>query len=294
MSRVVVVGDVMWDVVVRPQGPVAEFSDTPAAIRVTRGGAAANLAVALREALARPADVVYVGSRGADAMGERFEQELQRHNVIPLLRVTSDATGTLVSMVDERGERTMLTDRGANDALCAEDVLDALTEDLVHLHLSGYTVLSGNNAAWIAQVIDRAHERGATVSVDVCSWQPLQAFGPSRFRSTIGNVDVLAANEVEAVQLAGASDYEEALEQLSNHHGEVVVTIGARGAVVQRAGIRSHAPSQAVDVVDTTGAGDATLGTYLAYRLDGHDPAGALRAAMSKAAAVVAGFGSAG
>jgi len=294
MSRVVVVGDVMWDVVVRPQGPVAEFSDTPAAIRVTRGGAAANLAVALREALSRPADVVYVGSRGADAMGERFEQELQRHNVIPLLRVASDATGTLVSMVDERGERTMLTDRGANDALCAVDVLDTLTEDLVHLHLSGYTVLSGNNAAWIAQVIDRAHERGATVSVDVCSWQPLQAFGPSRFRSTIGNVDVLAANEVEAVQLAGASDYEEALEQLSNHHGEVVVTIGARGAVVQRAGIRSHAPSQAVDVVDTTGAGDATLGTYLAYRLDGHDPAGALRAAMSKAAAVVGGFGSAG
>jgi sugar/nucleoside kinase (ribokinase family) len=294
MSRVVVVGDVMWDVVVRPRGPVAESSDTPAAIRVTRGGAAANLAVALREARNRPADVVYVGSRGADAMGERFEQELQRHNVVPLLRVTGNATGTLVSMVDERGERTMLTDRGANDALCAEDVLGALTEDLLHLHLSGYTVLSGDNATWIAHVIDRAHERGATVSVDVCSWQPLQAFGPALFRSTIGNVDVLAANEAEAVQLVGASDYEEALQQLSDHHDEVVVTIGVRGAVAQRDGIRSHAPSQAVDVVDTTGAGDATLGTYLAHRLDGHDPAGALRAAMVKAASVVAGIGSAG
>ncbi len=294
MSRVVVVGDVMWDVVVQPHAPVAENSDTPAAIRVTRGGAAANLAVALREALARPADVVYVCSRGADAMGERFEQELQRHNVVPLLRICSDATGTLVSMVDERGERTMLTDRGANDALRADDVLEALTDDLVHLHLSGYTVLSGDNAPWIAGVIDHAHERGATVSVDVCSWQPLQAFGPALFLSTIRNVDVLAANEVEAVHLVGASAYEEALQQLSGYHDEVVVTIGARGAVVQREGVRSHAPSQAVDVVDTTGAGDATLGTYLAYRLDGHDPAGALRAAMAKAASVVAGIGSAG
>ena len=128
MTRIVVVGDVMWDVVVRPHEPIAVGSDTPSSIAVTRGGAAANVAVALRAALTQPADVVYVGCRGADAMGERFERELERSGVIPALATASAPTGTLVSMVDDRGDRTMLTDRGANAFLEAEAVVAQLDD----------------------------------------------------------------------------------------------------------------------------------------------------------------------
>ena len=67
--RVVVVGDAMLDVVVRPSASVAPTSDTPSRVRVGRGGAAANLAVAI--ASADPGlEVVYVAAVGDDAAGE--------------------------------------------------------------------------------------------------------------------------------------------------------------------------------------------------------------------------------
>ena len=290
MTRIVVVGDVMWDVVVRPHEPIAVGSDTPSSIAVTRGGAAANVAVALRAALTQPADVVYVGCRGADAMGERFERELERSGVIPALATASAPTGTLVSMVDDRGDRTMLTDRGANAFLEAEAVVAQL-DDCRHLHLSGYTVLAPEHQ-WVRNVLATCQERGITTSVDACSWKPLAAFGPAAFLDVIAGVDVVVANRDEARLLTDEQSNEAALAALGRSFPEVVVTLGADGALVQRANGLVRAPSVAGEVLDTTGAGDAATGTYLAWRLDGHDVAPALRAAMDAAATAVAGLGS--
>ena len=78
--RVVVVGDAMLDVVVRPSASVAPTSDTPSRVRVGRGGAAANLAVAI--ASADPGlEVVYVAAVGDDAAGEIFRRELEESPV---------------------------------------------------------------------------------------------------------------------------------------------------------------------------------------------------------------------
>ena len=75
--RVLVVGDAMLDVVVRPLGPLAPTSDTPARVRLGRGGAAANLAVALAAADAS-VQVEYAAAVGDDAAGELFRRELEK------------------------------------------------------------------------------------------------------------------------------------------------------------------------------------------------------------------------
>ena len=108
----------------------------------------------------------------------------------------------------------------------------------------------------------------------------------------IAGVDVVVANRDEARLLTDEQSNEAALAALGRSFPEVVVTLGADGALVQRANGLVRAPSVAGEVLDTTGAGDAATGTYLAWRLDGHDVAPALRAAMDAAATAVAGLGS--
>ncbi len=284
----------MWDVVVRPDHALAVGSDTAARIVTTRGAAAANLAVVLRGALSTPADVVYVGCAGADEMGQRFADDLRRHGVRAHLATSTRATGTLVSIVDQSGERSMLTDRGANDDLDVARVRSAMDDDLTHLHLSGYTVLQPRHGEWIPAVLHEAQERGATTSVDVCSWYPLRQLGPEEFLRRVAGVDLLFANHDEALVLTGASTLETALDELASLAGEVVVTQGGQGAVAVKDGRRTSSPALVAEVLDTTGAGDAATGAYLAWRLNGHDVAASLAAAMRTAAEVVSGLGARG
>jgi sugar/nucleoside kinase (ribokinase family) len=294
MSRLLVVGDVMWDVVVRPHATPAVGSDTPSSVVVTRGGAAANLAVALRAAVHFPTDVVYVGAAGADEFGQRFADDLERANVRAHLATAPERTGMLVSVVDGSGERTMLTDRGANAFLSGAVVLPELTEDLRHLHLSGYSVLDPAHHDWCRRALSWAREHGATTSVDVCSWAPLVALGPAVFLDVVTGVDLLFANQREAETLSGLEVLEDVLAWFEQRFPEVVLTLGAHGAWASHEGRRVRSDGERVDVVDTTGAGDAATGTYLGWRLSGHDLAPSLQAAMSAAQRVVTGLGSRG
>jgi sugar/nucleoside kinase (ribokinase family) len=105
---------------------------------------------------------------------------------------------------------------------------------------------------------------------------------------------MLFANEEEATTLSGVDDIDDALEGLGLIFNEVMVTRGADGALARANGSTTHAPSLSRVVLDTTGAGDAATGAYLAARLKGHAVGVALRAAMEASAAVVKGLGSRG
>ena len=117
MSRIVVLGDLMVDVVVRLSGPLAQASDAPAEIRFRGGGSAANTAAWLGAA---GADVALVARVGDDERGRGAVEELRRVGVDT--RIVLDpgrSTGTCLVLIDPGGERTMAPDAGANDALKA-------------------------------------------------------------------------------------------------------------------------------------------------------------------------------
>ena len=203
-------------------------------------------------------------------------------------------TGVVVAIVDESGQRSMMTDRGANSALSVSHVREALNEPFDHLHVSGYCVLDDATRDVAAVALGLARERQRTSSIDVCSVGPLRRVTADVFAATVRGATTLFANEEEAMTLSGALSLDAALERLGEDYREVVVTRGGDGAVARENGENRFTPSLRRHVLDTTGAGDAATGAYLAARLAGRDVAEALDQAMRASADVVGGLGSRG
>ncbi len=292
-SPVVVVGDVATDVVVVLSGEPAPGSDRPAAIRSRGGGAGANVAVHLAQ-LGTP--VLLAGCLGDDVAGAGLRAELTAAGVRLAVRtVPGAATGTIVSLVEPDGQRSMLADRGANLALRPEDVPAPAAGG--HLHLSGYTLLDPGPRAAGLDALAAAAAAGCTVSVDPASTGPLTAYGVDRWLADTAAATLLLPNADEAVLLTGCPDVSDAARALARRHPVVAVSLGADGALwaSQQASqeVLVHRPAHPARVLDTTGAGDAFAAGLLAAWLrdpDG-DPARALDAGLERAAAVVARLG---
>lgn len=281
----------MLDVVVRPTREVAPTSDTPSTVRISRGGAAANLAAALA---GFGHDVRYVGAAGDDVSGRTFVEDLTRSGVTCELEFTAASTGVVVAIVAADAERAMLSDRGANRLLTRQHVFEVLGQPVDHLHVSGYTLLDEATRATGVEAIREALGRGISTSVDVCSLAPLLEVTPARFLAASSGSTMIFANEEEAIALSGALDGEGAARMLSGLFSEVVVTLGAKGALARRDAQTFRRTSISDDVLDTTGAGDAATGAYLAARLMDQSIDDALKHAMEAASRVVRVLGSLG
>ena len=282
MSRIIVLGDVMVDVITRLSAPLAPGSDAPAVIRFHGGGSAANTAAWLARAGVEP---VLVGRVGDDERGRTARAELRAAGVETALAVDPELpTGTCVVLVGPDGERTMAPDAGANDALRDIDSANELLASAGHLHVAGYALLRPGSRPAARAAISRSVERGMTVSVDPSS----AALLSPEFLDHADGAGLLLPNADEARMLSGESDPDEAGRALADRFGEVVVTLGADGALWTdgHASVRADAlPVEAA--VDSTGAGDAFAAGLLAARLEGAEPAEALAAGARLAAEAV-------
>ncbi|GAB2920107.1 sugar kinase [Micromonospora polyrhachis] len=289
--RIITVGDVITDVLAVLSGPLATGSDAPAAIRFTGGGQAANTAAWLGW-LRSP--VTLVGAVGADDAGRARLAELADLGVHCAVRQCPDTpTGTVIVLAHD-GERTMITERGANLRLTAADVDAALAEapDARHLHLSAYTLLDAGSRDAGLRALAAARELGLTTSVDAASAAPLRQVGAVAFLDWVRDVDLLLANSDEATALAGEQEPEAQARALATTVRNAVVKRGADGAVwACQGGPVIGSPAQRVPVVDVTGAGDAFAAGLLAAWVAGAAPATALTRAGETGAVAVSTVG---
>ncbi|MFD5776891.1 carbohydrate kinase family protein [Streptomyces fungicidicus] len=277
-GALLVAGDVITDVVARHRGPLAPGTDTAASIRTVPGGAGAN--VACWAAYRGTAEVRLLGRVGADAAAWH-ERELAARGVRPLLVVDGRApTGTVICLVDgdAAAERTFLTDSGASLRLEPADWSDALLDGVARLHLSGYLLFAGPSREFVAVASKAARARGVPVSLDPASAGFLARLGADRFLSLVDGVDVLLPSRDEACLLTGLPDVADAAARLSRHVPLVVAKQGAEGALLARSGeVYARVPAEPVTPRDTTGAGDAFTGAFLAALLAGAGPEQAAR-----------------
>ncbi|WSL57842.1 PfkB family carbohydrate kinase [Streptomyces sp. NBC_01725] len=285
-----IVGDVVTDVVARHRKPLAHGTDTAAEIRTLPGGAGAN--AACWAVSTGCADVRLLARVGADAAGWH-EARLRSAGVRPLLVVDDDVpTATVVSLVDASAERTFLTDSGAVLRLAAADWSAALLDGVGRLHISGYLFFAPTSRQVVRAAVASATARGVPVSVDPASAGFMADLGADRFLAAAEGVDVLLPNADEARLLTGVPDAEKAAAELSRRFPLVVVTLGPVGALVASDGaVTARVPPEPARAVDSTGAGDAFNGAFLATLLTGADPSAAAAAGCRAGALAVAQTG---
>lgn len=262
--RILVIGDVMTDVIVRPEGPIVLGSDRRAKIELYPGGSACNQ-VAWLARFGIPAAIA--ARVGRDDLDHQAAQ-LRAVGVIPLLSGDpSRGTGMLVNIIGMDGERSFLTDRGANENLSASDLPLSLLAGLEIVHVSGYALFAPGPRAAVMSFMAVARSRGIAVTVDPGSVGFLEEVGPDNFLGWTRDAAILFPNAEEAACLSGRKDQTAQIRFLTERYGLVVVKRGAEGAEAATPSVRLRATPPAVAAVDTTGAGDAFLAGFLAARL---------------------------
>lgn len=254
-ARVAVVGSLNVDLVTEVRRhPSPGETVLGGDLRRARGGKGANQAIG---AVRAGASVALVGRVGDDADGRAYRDALAAAGVdVTHLRTTPDvATGTALIVVDGQGENTIVVAPGANARLTAADVRDAAgairEADVVLVQLE-----IGQDA--VDAVSEVAGEAGTRLVLNASPVRPLPP-------SLLALADPLVVNEHEAREYDAVS---------------LCVTLGSAGA---RWGEDSAMPPR-VEVVDTTGAGDAFAGALAAALAAGEGRAGALGAAVAAGA----------
>ena len=283
--RVVVVGDLLYDLLADVDRDVRLGTDTFTRIRAVGGGSGANAAAWL---IASGVETHFVGRVGDDVFGDFLEKDLRDASVSAhLARDMSLATGKVFVLVDGAGERTMITDRGAVENLSPEDLPGPLFSG-GHLHLVGYTFSGGSRRETAFEALRLAREAGMTVSVDPSAVPMLEDIGPDRFLTWTNGADLCFPNLQEGSLLVGTEDPDQIAEKLLDHYPAVVLKLGAEGARYADAqGRKSRVPATPAQANDTTGAGDALCAGFLAAWLAGEAPEEALRRGVMFAARAV-------
>ncbi len=231
------------------------------------GGAPANVAVGLSRLGLRTA---FVGVVGDDEFGHLLRRKLEEARVRAELRFCVDAkTGVWFVALDEKGERSFFTPTGAHsaDKLIEEsDVARVPQARIFHCGSSSHIRPAGQRA--LRAAARSARQRGMMVSFDpnvrTHLWSDLR-----ELRALCDDVlplcDVVKLSEDELETCLGVRDPVAALDHLASLGVRLAcVTLGARGAVARREGATVEAPAPAVEVVDTTGAGDGFVAALLA------------------------------
>src|SRR3954471_6505033 len=285
---VVALGAHILDVLGRPVEAIPEGQGGALIeeIRLSPAGAAGGTAVTLAKL---GFSVLSVGAVGTDDAARVLVEALERFGVdcSGLARRDDVQTSCTILPIRPNGDRPALHVIGANGTFTIEDVPWDALESASFLHVGGPEFLGPENAV---AILSRAREAGTVTTCDVLAdgWpELLDMLAPA-----MEHVDYLFPNEEQALALTGASSVEDAARALLDRGvGTVVVTRGAAGSsIVSSSGVE-HVPAFSVDVVDTTGCGDAFVAGFVRGLSLGREPREAAVVGSATAAFVAGGGG---
>ncbi|WP_420585546.1 ribokinase [Ruegeria sp.] len=263
--------DMIYDVPHLP-GP----GETLSANRLDRflGGKGANMSVAAARAGARVAHIGALGSDGRWAMDRLTEYGIDTRHIAEV----AQPTGHAIIAVDAQGENNIILFQGANHAISADQLGQALSSAA-----QGDLLVMQNETNLQVEAARMGRELGLTVCYAAA---PFQA---DAVQAVLPYLDFLILNEVEADQLRSATG--QSVTDLEVEH--VIVTLGSKGARYFHRGATSEFAAHKVQAVDTTGAGDTFTGYVLAGMDRGMPMAQAIAQANRAAALMVTRHGTA-
>lgn len=239
----------------------ALVKSVPGELLQSPGGSAGNTCFALAR-LGHP--TTFVGKLGNDEAADFYAETFAAHGgETRRFKRGAVPNGRCLSLVTPDGQRTMRTDLGAAMTLSPDEIRPQDFAGCKHAHIEGYLLF---NERLLFRVLDAAKTAGCTVSLDLASFEVVEAakrFLPSLLKDS---VDVVFANEEEAAAFAGdpAAEPQAVARELAGLCRTAAVKVGAQGAWIASGAECVHVPAQTVrDVVDTTGAGDFWAAGFL-------------------------------
>lgn len=291
--EIIAVGDLVWDVLAKPDTMLLPGGDTTGRIALAPGGSAANLATWVARSRMPSA---FIGKVGADPMGDMLVADLEREGVTAHIpRDAAYDTGVILVLIDRFGQRSMVTNQGADFHLLPEDLpVEALTR-CAHVHITAWSVFTDPPRAAAIKAAQIAKQAGATVSFDPASYQMIRELGRDAFDAITADlpVDLLFPNRDEGRALTGETEPERVAQALRLRYPSAVIVLklDKDGCYVLSDDHAQAYPAGASTVVDATGAGDAFDGAFIARYLRDGDLAAAATFANSIGDWVVSRYG---
>lgn len=220
------------------------------------GGSAANTIHGLAMLGAKTG---YIGVVGEDELGGSFVRDLIHAGVEPLMVHSTQETGRAVALVTPDSERTFATFLGAAVELSAGHLTADMFRGYSTFHIEGYLV---QNHELILRAVKLAKEKGLRVSLDLASYNVVEANLGFLTAIVRDYVDILFANEEEAKAFTGR-DPEAALHAIGEFAEIAVVKTGGKGSLIKTEGAVCEIGIIPVSPIDTTGAGDLYASGFL-------------------------------
>ncbi|HRY82687.1 MAG TPA: adenosine kinase [Candidatus Moranbacteria bacterium] len=210
--------------------------------------------------------VSFLGIVGKDAYGKKYHAKIKKEGIDSHLHYhEKDATGHVIVLVTPDGERTMATHLGASLNFTKEHIKKDLIINSRILHIEAYQLENSITRQAVLHAIQIAKKNSVLISLDLSDTELIQR-NKKLFKNIIKeHIDIVFANEKEAVEFAGKKNPLEALHKIAKNCNIAIVKLGEKGSLIKKGKNVFKIKSQKVDVINTNGAGD----TYAAGILHG-------------------------
>jgi len=287
--ELVVVGDYAWDVLIRTNSPLETGGDVFGEVQLAAGGSAANTAVWARRC---GLQVRFVGKIGSDPFGQLAVEELRSEGLdADWVRSDAHLTGSVAVWIDQVGERSMVSGKGADHYLLPSELPVGVLRTAANLHLHGWSFFGDPPRSAARRAAELVRRGGGRVSFDPGSFQMISQMGVERFlhQTTDLGADLIFPNLEEGQVLSGEREPEPICARLHELYGGalVVLKLDDAGCYVYADGEGTYLRAVSTRLVDSTGAGDSFAGAFLAAWLRGATPVDAAAAANRVSAWVV-------
>lgn len=299
---VVVLGNATLDVICSPVGEVPRYTSVRfEEVQVSPGGCGSNAAIGLSALGVSTGLVASIGDDDTSFLLRRYWERVG----LDYARVRTHrdrSTGVSIGLVDSQGERRFIHTSGANALLTVDslDVAKLAQTGARALHVAGFFVLPGLLDGRMPQPLKKAQQLGLITSLDVVENPAMHE--PQVLWPCLPYLDVLLCNLQEATLMTGEVEPVAAAQALRDRGANVVVIkLGAQGCWVEgnspaiqvegAQAVSIRVPAQAVQVVDSTGAGDAFAAGLVAALLRGERLLAACEFANRTGARIVSTLG---
>ena len=205
------------------------------------------------------ADCGFVGKVGNDKLGDFYIKDLDSANVKTIINKSETTTGRAYTLITPDTERTFATYLGAAIELDVDDLNSIPFANYDILHIEGYLI---QNTSLVETSMKIAKENGLQISIDLASYNVVEAQRDFLSRIIPEYVDIVFANEEEARAYTGLNPYD-ALQTIAEQCDVAIVKIGKEGSLILADGETYKIDIIPVKTLDTTGAGDQYAAGFL-------------------------------